>query len=291
MEFHQMRYFLSVCKNHSFTKAAEECGISQPALTAAIKKLESELGDPLFHREGRGIHLSPLGNVMQPKIENVMHEIQSAEVAAQGYRILDRAPLKIGIMSTIGPNRIGNCLASFQHKNRGVDLEVHEGSLDQLDHKLQEDELDMAILSSPQGFNENYRPQLIYLERYMVIFAPDHRFKNQTTVRLTDVNGENYIDRLACELREVVMGVCEENNVKLYASFRSEREDWVQAMVAAGMGFAFMPEYSVTHDGVLSRPLVDPEVVREIHLVRMPGRKKTPAASAFVQEVSSFDWQ
>jgi len=291
MEFHQMRYFLSVCKNRSFTKAADECGVSQPALTAAIKKLESELGDPLFHREGRGIHLSPLGDVMQPKIENVMEEIQLAEVAAQGYRLLDRAPLKIGIMSTIGPIRIGNCLASFQKKNRGIDLEVHEGSLDELDHKLREDELDMAILSSPKGFDENYRPQLIYSERYLVIFAPDHRFRKQTTVGLKDVDGETYVDRLACELREVVMGVCEENNIKLYAGFRSQREDWVQAMVAAGMGFAFMPEYSVTHDGVLGRPLIDPEVVREVHLVRMPGRKMTPAASAFVQEVSAFDWE
>ena len=291
MEFHQMRYFLSVCKNRSFTKAAQECGVSQPALTTAIKKLESELGDPLFHREGRRIHLSTLGEVMQPKIEKVMDEMQSVELAARGYRLLDRTPLKVGIMSTIGPIRIGNCLASFQHKNFGVDLEIHEGSLAELDHKLQEDELDLAILSSPQGFDEHYRPQLIYSERYIVIFAPDHRFKNQTTVRLADVDGENYVDRLACELREVVMQECEQQNVTLYANFRSQREDWVQAMVAAGVGFAFMPEYSITHEGVVGRPLVEPEVVREIHLVRMPGRKMTPAVHAFVQEVSSFNWQ
>ena len=291
MEIQQARYFLSVCSNRSFTKAAQECGVSQPALTTAIKKLEAELGDPLFHREGRRIYLSPLGELMQPKFESLVGEMESLHLTARGYRLLDRAPLKVGIMSTIGPMRIGSCLASFQHKNRGVDLEVHEGSLEYLDRKLQEDELDMAILSSPLGFDEGYRAQLIYAERYLVVFAPHHRFKNQTTVSLADVGGEHYVDRLACELREIVMNVCEQRNVKLYASFRSEREDWIQAMVAAGMGFAFMPECSVTHQGVLGRPLVDPEVSRSIHLVRMPGRKLTPAATAFMREVSSFNWQ
>lgn len=291
MEIHQVRYFLSVCRNRSFTKAAEECGVSQPALTTAIKKLEAELGDPLFHREGRRINLSPLGELMQPRFESLMGEMESAQEAAKGYRLLERAPLKVGIMSTIGPSRIGNCLATYQYKNPGVDLEVHEGSLEQLDRKLRDDELDIAILSSPQGFDERYRTQLIYAERYLVVFPPHHRFKNQTAVALADVSDEHYVDRLACELREIVMGVCGQRNIKLYAHFRSEREDWIQAMVAAGMGFAFMPECSITHHGVLARPLIDPEVMREIRLVRMPGRKLTPAASAFMREVSAFNWQ
>ncbi|MEZ5551494.1 MAG: LysR family transcriptional regulator [Pseudomonadales bacterium] len=291
VEIHQVRYFLSVCSLRSFTKAADACGVTQPALTVAIRKLESELGDPLFHREGRTIHLSSLGELMQPRFESIMSEMESAQETAKGYRLLDRAPLKVGVMSTIGPNRIGNCLAMYQLRYPGVDLEVHVGTLEQLDRKLQDDELDIAVLSSPKGFDESYRTQLIYTERYLVVFAPNHRFKNQTTINLADVANEHYVDRLACELREVVMGICEQRDITLYANFRSEREDWIQAMVAAGMGFAFMPECSITHQGVLSRPLVDPEVAREVRMVHMPGRKLTPAAKAFMREITAFNWQ
>lgn len=86
------------------------------------------------------------------------------------------------------------------------------------------------------------------------------------------------------------MAVCEQEKVALYARFRSEREDWIQAMVLAGIGFAFMPEYSVTLPGLIQRPLVDPEVSRSISLVNVPGRPFAPAVSAFVRAAQTFPW-
>jgi DNA-binding transcriptional LysR family regulator len=110
------------------------------------------------------------------------------------------------------------------------------------------------------------------------------------TVRLSALSGESYVDRLACEMRELVMSVCEDRKVNLYARFRSEREDWVQAMVLAQMGFAFMPEYSVTLPGLLSRPLINPEVHREVALASMPGRPHSPAIAALVHAARGFPW-
>jgi DNA-binding transcriptional LysR family regulator len=85
------------------------------------------------------------------------------------------------------------------------------------------------------------------------------------------------VDRLSCEMREMVMGVCADMGVKLYARFRSEREDWVQAMVMANIGFAFMPGFSVTHPDSVRRPLIEPEVKRTISLITVPGRKHSPS--------------
>ncbi len=109
-------------------------------------------------------------------------------------------------------------------------------------------------------------------------------------VKLTDLSGEPYVDRLACEMREMVMAQCEKMNVELYARFRSEREDWVQAMVLARIGFAFMPEYSVTLPGLLQRPLIDPVVERRVSLVNVPGRQFSPVVSAFARAAQSFAW-
>jgi DNA-binding transcriptional LysR family regulator len=78
--------------------------------------------------------------------------------------------------------------------------------------------------------------------------------------------------------------------IKLYARFRAEREDWVQAMVMAKVGFAFMPEYSITHPDSIRRPLVDPEVTRTISLITVPGRKHAPAVAAFIRTIRAYKW-
>jgi DNA-binding transcriptional LysR family regulator len=91
-------------------------------------------------------------------------------------------------------------------------------------------------------------------------------------------------------MREMVMNVCRDKNVSLYARFRSEREDWVQSMVLARIGFAFMPEYSVTFSELLLRPLIEPSVTRTIALASMPGRQFSPATAALVRSAQSFNW-
>jgi DNA-binding transcriptional LysR family regulator len=122
----------------------------------------------------------------------------------------------------------------------------------------------------------------------VVIFPPGHRFERLDGVRAADLDGEDYVDRLACELREMVMAVLGERSVRLYARFRSEREDWVQAMVLGGLGFAFMPEYSVTVGGLLTRALVEPAVVREVRAVDVRGRERGAAAALFLSELAAL---
>jgi len=82
-----------------------------------------------------------------------------------------------------------------------------------------------------------------------------------------------------------VMALCAQRKIELYANFRSEREEWVQGMVQAGLGFAFMPEYSVTLPGVLARPLIELAVERAVLAVEVRGRPRTPAVKLFVEDI------
>ena len=86
------------------------------------------------------------------------------------------------------------------------------------------------------------------------------------------------------------MSVCRDRRIELYASFRTDREDWVQSMVLAGLGFAFMPEYSVTLKSVATRPLVDPPVERAVVAVEVRGRKRSPPADLFFQALHAHRW-
>ena len=100
--------------------------------------------------------------------------------------------------------------------------------------------------------------------------------------------GEDYVDPLACELRESVMAPCGQRKVELHAAFRSEREDWIESMVVAGLGFAFMPQYSVRLSGLLQRPLFDPRVERTVLLTDVRERQRSPGTKLFVSATSGF---
>lgn len=290
MEMSQIKYVLAAAKTLNFTRAATDCNVSQPALTKAIKTIEGELGTPLFHREGKRILLSDFGRSMLPHLKNIMDEAETTRTLAQNFRLLNQVPVRLGVMSTIGHVRLSRFLAQFQKDYEGVEMEVSEDTVGALEAKLDDGELDVAVLNPMDGLPTWFHAHDLYTERYVVIFPSEHRLGELNVVKLRDLSGEPYVDRLACEMREMVASVCHDMDVELYARFRSEREDWVQAMVLARIGFAFMPEYSVTLPGLLQRPLVEPTVERTICLITVPGRPFTPAVSALVRAAQSFAW-
>jgi len=290
MEMFQIRYMLAASRTLNFTRAATECNVSQPALTKAIKTLEGELGAPLFHREGKRLRISEFGQSILPHLRQILSEADVAQNLAENYRLLNKVPLRLGVMSTVGHVRLSRFLAKFQKDHEGVEVSVTEAPISELKQKLEDGDIDLAVLNPLDGLGESFRLHHLYSERYIVIFPPGHRLGQLNAVKLADLSGEPYVDRLACELREMVMEVCESREVDLYARFRSEREDWVQAMVLARIGFAFMPEYSVTLPELMQRPLVEPEVTRNISLAHVPGRKFSPAAAAMMRAAQSFDW-
>jgi DNA-binding transcriptional LysR family regulator len=290
MELFQIRYVLAAARELNFTRAAATCNVSQPALTKAIKSIEVELRAPLFHREGKRILLTDFCRSILPHFQLILDETDTTRVLAENFRLLQKVPVRLGVMSTIGPVRLSRFLAKFQGEYEGVEVAVSEAAGDELSVLLRRGEIDLAILNAMNGARTEFNVHDLYTERYIVVFPPDHQLGKLNAVRLADLAREAYVDRLSCEMREMVMDVCRSRDVTLYARFRSAREDWVQSMVLAGLGFAFMPECSVTLPGLLHRPLVEPEVARTISLVNVPGRPFSPATAALVRAAKNFAW-
>jgi DNA-binding transcriptional LysR family regulator len=290
MEMSQIKYVLASAETLNFTKAAANCNVSQPALTKAIKTLEEQLGAPLFHREGKRILLNDFGRSMLPHFQQIITETDAAQTLAENIKLLNEVPVRVGVMSTVGHVRLSRFLAKYQKDYSGVEVSVSEASLSELKSKLENGNLDLAILNPLDDLGEGFNVTELYKERYIVIIPPDHALADRNTIKLADLSGQPYVDRLACEMREMVMGVCQEMGVELYARFRSEREDWVQAMVLARIGFAFMPEYSVTLPELLQRPLIEPSLSRTISIINVSGRPFSPAVAAFMRSAQSFGW-
>jgi len=290
MEMAQIRYALAAARHLNFTRAAADCGVSQPALTKGLRALEDDLGAPLFHREGRRVLLSGFGESMLPHFQRILDGADAARELAQSFRLLERAPVRLGVMSTVGHLRLARFLAELEREHPGLELTVSEGSVESLCARLDAAEIDVAVLTALEPVERDFATLPLYEERYVVVFPPDHGLARLNAVGLEDLSGAPYVDRLACEMREMVMSVCAAREVSLYARFRSEREDWVQAMVLAGIGFAFMPEYSVSLPGLMQRPLADPEVTRRIVAATARGRRHPPAMEALMRKARRFAW-
>ncbi|MCB4825170.1 LysR family transcriptional regulator [Roseicella aerolata] len=290
MEIHEIRYFLAVCRTLNFTKAAEQCNVTQPALTRAVQKLENELGGLLFSRERGNTHLTELGRLMQPHLEEVLARTVAAKEQAGRFLRLESAHLRLGVMCTIGPLRFVGFLNHFRTDHPGIELTLTENVLVRLSEALLGGELDVAVMAKADGFDERLRAEPLYSERFVVACSVGHPFARRNAIAMREMDGQIYLQRINCEFRDVLREQCEACGAQIVRSYRSEREDWIQTMVAAGMGVCFLPEFSATHPGVVVRPVQDPEVQREVCLVTVAGRRWSPALSSFVQAIRRYRW-
>lgn len=288
MELYQVKYFLALCETLNFTRAAENCNVSQPSLTRAIQNLENELGGQLFHRERQRTHLTELGRLMQPYLGQMFVQAEAAKARAKDFGKLIDAPLGVGVMCTIGPTKLLGLFSAFQSRHQGVEISLIDARAKVLSEKLMAGELDVAIYGTPEGVEEAFHGLELFTERFVIGFGPGHPFEVQPTVRLQDLHRQRYLSRANCEFGEYMRAIVQARGIEPQRPYRSERDDWIQVMACAGLGFTFIPEFAVTVSGLLTRPLVDPEVWRTIHLVTVRGRPHSSAVGAFVRTAMAY---
>lgn len=290
MDIHHVKYFLAVCETMNFTKAAENCNVSQPALSRAVQQLEQEVGGLLFRRERNKTHLTDLGQLMKPHFEQIISELGNVKREAKRFLTLEEANFKLGIMCTIAPTRFAGLLCYFAKAYPGISLQILEGMPQQLSDRLESGEVDVALMASAEGFPERFKLETLYKERFVVAFSPGHRFAGMNAVPIATLNGENYLRRLNCESYDRLKDVAISRGAIMQVGYASEREDWIQNMVAGGLGICFIPEFSAVIPGVQTRPAIDPEFWRDICLATVAGRRQSPAVACFLKALRAFQF-
>ena len=291
MEMHQVRYFLALSEELNFTRAAERCNVAQPSLTRAIKQLEEELGGALFRRERANTHLSELGRTLKPYLEQIYRRAEDAKREAQEFLRLQKTPLRLGLMCTIAPTYLLGLVAALRTRHPGIELQIVDAAASQLQEQLIAGRIDVAIYALPSlDADERLHHLALYREPFHIVLEPAHRLAAQAAVRVKDLDGERYLWRVNCEMGPAADTVFDSQGVAGPTVYQSERDDWILAMAAAGLGYAFMPALSVEHPGVIARPLIEPEIWREVALVTVRGRPHSPAVGALVQEAMRLPW-
>jgi DNA-binding transcriptional LysR family regulator len=130
----------------------------------------------------------------------------------------------------------------------------------------------------------------LFDERFVVLTSKDHQLAGQSVVMGMDLHQQSYVNRASCEFRDHIREQFLERGIMTRRVFRSESDDWVKAMIKAGLGFGLFPEYSTSDRDLIARPLVDPDFVRRISLLTVRGRPHCPSVGAFVAATKAFKW-
>ena len=290
MKLHQIRYFVALCKTLNFTRAAERCGVSQPALTHAVQQLENELGGLLIRRERRLMHLTELGRLVRPMLEEALALAEGTKLAAHRLLKVDAKPLRLGVMRSVGPLRLAPFLARFGVQHPGIELALVEGDAARLEELLLDGNLCVALTARLGPANGRLRHYRLYRESVVVVFPVGHRFERLETVRLIDLKGESFLLRTDCERATLVLECCRKQGFQPKIVYRCEREDWTQTMVAAGRGVTLMPENMHLGYGTLTRPLIEPALQRDVSLVTVAGRPRDPPVRNLLRAIRAYNW-
>ena len=291
MEMHQVRYFLAAASERNFTKAADKCGVSPPSLLRAVKLLELEFGGPLFNRERSNTHLSELGRIALPHLQQLLQEATDAKKKAKEFLSLKEVTLSVGMMCTIVPSEFIAMLSEFRRRHPNVALKIVDGNATTLEKALITGDLEIAFYCLPDREpHERTHALPLFKERMMIAVAAKHPLAKRKTIKGQELNGEPYLDRINCEFTGYADNEFSKRQIDGPTIYQSERDDWVLAMVATGIGYGFMPQSTAKYPGVVARPLVEPEFWRTVNLVTVRGRPHSPAVGAFVREVMRTKW-
>jgi DNA-binding transcriptional LysR family regulator len=291
MQLHELRYFLALCEALNFTRAAEICNVTQPALTRAIRRLEEKLGAPLVNRERGNTHLNEFGHVMLPHFRKMLREKEAAERRARDFVSLKEVRLTVGLMCTIGPIGLVELFREFAQDHSGISLSIKDGEASEIEMQLVTGGIDVAIYCRPVEMDEHVQSYHLFTERFVVAISPGHPLTRLMAVRVGDLEGHRYLWRTNCEYADQIDSAFEAVGVSVEYPYDSDRDDWIQCMVLAGLGFTLIPEFAVTVPGLVTRPLIEPAFERQVILATIRGRPHLPMVRAFVDHVRRFPWE
>jgi DNA-binding transcriptional LysR family regulator len=289
MEMHQVRYFLAVARLLNFTRAAEHCNVTQPSLTRAVQKLEDELGGLLFRRERSLTHLTDLGRMMLPHLEQTYDAAQTAKALAKGMGKEQVAPLSLGVARSIDSDALKVMFEEVSAGLPGLSLSIRNGSTDELIELALKGDLDLVLIDAPDDAHDRLEPWPMFERRHSLVLRADHPLASKLCVTVAELSDEVWID---CNDFGSSRLCSVAATLEIQPRFRHtvEGAHLAPSLIQAGMGVAVIPE-TIPIDFALKRlPIDGANFTSTIVLAGIAGRKRSPASDAFVRAARARNW-
>lgn len=279
-----IRYFMAVAETGSFTRGAERANVTQPTLSAGIKRLEESLGAILFER-GRAAQLTPAGARFLPRARLLLQEWTAARRELRQEGKPTRQRLRLGYVSGLPQTRLAALLGSFTAAHPDMALETLEAPATTLHRRLDLGRIDAAILPLPDDADD--MALNLFRQRYLLAVPPQHALAHRSTARIADLQDQPFVIRPQAEIMPAAEKLFAALNVRPRIIGRAESDQGLLALVSAGIGVAILPHW-LADDSVATLTL--PEL-RDSHRIGLVWRKGGESVTRpFRDFAAGHDW-
>jgi LysR family hydrogen peroxide-inducible transcriptional activator len=272
MNLRDLRYLVALADERHFGKAAERCFVSQPTLSAQVRKLEEYLGVPLVERQPKRVALTPTGEKVVQRARTLLQEADAIVELAKSDRDPLAGPLKLALIPTVGPYLLPHVASRLRKDLPRLKLMLYEYQTGQLLEKLRAGEIDMGILALPVDLDGIEATEL-YDEPFTLAVPSTHPLADQERIKVEDLRGETLLllEDGHC-LRDQALEVCSRVRVNEAQDYRATSLETLRQMVAAGHGITLLPELAAetpvgTARGLRVKPFARPAPARTIGAV------------------------
>jgi LysR family hydrogen peroxide-inducible transcriptional activator len=289
----QLRYFAAVARHRHFGKAAEECHISQPALSLQIQELESQLGCQLVERRRGAVGLTETGVEVGERARRILIEANDLVDHARHRPNLLSGSLDLGVIPSIAPYLLPATLPLLQKRHPGLELRLRETQTATLVEDLGEGRLDVALLSLPVE-RVGIETLTLFDDPFLLVVPAQHgggpAFEPQAAL-----SGDNLLllEEGHC-LRDQALSVCGTTRLESRRQYGASSLSTIMQMVANGFGTTLMPAMALPIEWRPDMPVklfrfAEPQPSRAIGLVwrrTSPRRRDFEALGAIIREVA-----
>jgi DNA-binding transcriptional LysR family regulator len=290
MEMHQVRYFLAVARALNFTRAADECNVTQPSLTRAIRQLEGELGGDLFRRE-RPVGLTELGQRMHPLLKQCYEAAVGARSLATSFKSGEIGALRIALTHSIDLSMLIPFLNQIKRQFNRLEFKFLRGNSHEVAEMLKKGEAELAIAAELGQDWDRLDTWPLFTEDFQLVVSRQHRLANRDNIGLEDLRTEQLLSRNYCEHAERLGASLSECGVDINRGHEISSERDLIELVEADIGIAVIPDTSPIPQ-TLKRTAVDGlDARRTVHLYGIAGRERTAVAAAVMRMLRGANWK
>lgn len=291
MDLTQIRYFLALARTLNFTRAAEACNVTHPALTKSIQRLEEELGGPLLLRERSLTQLTPLGQAMLPLLEQTHAAAERAREYAAGLKTQTAAPLRVGFTPDAPTPPFAPLFAELARRLPGFKLSVAEAESAGLFEALLHGTLDVAVVTGTAALPGRLNRWALFTDTVVLLLPPGHELAGADLVPPDALDGKAVICRSPdCAMARLLGQARDGHGARPTTRHQADNAGRMADLVRAGLGVALSTELAAPPEGV-QRRLIVPRAAHDVVLAAVAGRPFTRAADAFIKLARAREWR
>ncbi len=292
MNLHQLRVFYYVAGCLSFSRASEELGISQPAVSVQVRKLEEEIGAELIEQLGKKLYLTEPGQRLQGYAERIFTAEREAENMLGDYRGLNAGELIIATSSTLGTYYVPPLLAEFRQQFPNLEVTLKMGNTEWAEDQLLKNTVDLALVEGDLAHASEFSIMPFLNDQLVVFASPQHPFVGKA-ITAAQLSSEPFVLREpGSNTRKIFRSIMTEREIPIQILMELESPEAIKRLVSSGLGLGVLSkltlEWEVACERLAPLDVIDLNIERHFSIVLHKDKKPNRASQAFIDFVCRY---